>query len=552
MTRKSRLTYTFLLVFSCGLFAATTQTDWTVGAQKFSFTRNQSDSVSEGIAQMFPARILEKLSSGLYRNVTQDELLARELYKINQDNNSLFLQLSAAVKKRDSLVTQNYSARELEKKIAEENKKIKEIKDKLAANLERKKQAVEVSAQNAAASSSKSSLGSIEKIILYNKDVASLFKPSTTAQSLGLNSAQFETEVVKANINCLITGQITAYDEYMSLTVYAHVFPGAREIAVITEVGSVDDADLMAANIASKLSPAIANAMPCTIKINIEDMQYVELVNTYIDDILYKNIDSQLTIDSGVHFIQFTAPGYKNAGTNYYFEGGSSYTINVTLQEIEPKTIYVGPLNDLDGSFLINGVSAQKLSDGKGKITINGSAVLGQFITEDKTSAFLYVPDNKIEQDALYTAKFKTVNHSDYIEKRRREMYLSYSILVTSLVPTIITRGTVKSYKAILADSEKQKKIDDLDEKINTANKWVLSSNISSAVSIACGVWFVFELYRYFTAANSVLPKTTKISFDYVPAEPLPTGREQEEALAEDVAAPEEAAAPEEVVEIIE
>ena len=132
-------------------------------------------------------------------------------------------------------------------------------------------------------------------------------------------------------------------------------------------------------------------------------------------------------------------------------------------------------------------------------------------------------------------AKLKAVNHSDYIEKRRREMYLSYSILVTSLVPTIITRGTVKSYKAILADSEKQKKIDDLDEKINTANKWVLSSNISSAVSIACGVWFVFELYRYFTAANSVLPKTTKISFDYVPAEPLSTGGEEEATPEDDV-----------------
>lgn len=551
MTRKSRLVFTFLLVFSSTLFAATTQTDWTVGAQEFSFTRNQSDSVSQGIARMFPVRILEKLSSGLYRNVTQDELLARELYKINQDNNSLFLQLSAAVKKRDSLVTQNYSARELEKKIAEENKKIKEIKDKIAANIQRQKQTVEQASQSSAGTGSKNASDSTEKIILYNKDITSLFTPSATARSLGLNSAQFETELVKANINCLITGQITAYDEYMSLTVYAHVFPGVREIAVITEVGSVDDADLMAANIASKLSPAIANAMPCTIKITIENREALESVNTYIDDILFKNIDSEFTIDSGVHFIQFTAPGFKNAGTNYYFAGGNSYSINVSLQKTEPKTIYVGSLNAIDGSFLINGVSAQKLSDGKGKITINGSAVLGQFITEDKTSAFLYVPDSKVEQAALYMAKLKAVNHSDFIEKRRRQMYLSYSILVTSLVPTIITKGTVKSYKAILADTEKQKKIDNLDEKIKTANNWVLSSNISSAISIACGVWFVFELYRYFTAANSVLPQSTKISFDYVPAEPLPTGREQE-AVEEDTAATEEAVAPEEVVEIIE
>ena len=524
ITRKFKLAFTLLLFSGFVLAAQVSQTEWTVGAQRFTFTRNQSDSVSLGLAQMLPTRILEKLSSGLYRNISEDEKLERELYKIKQDNKSLFLQLSAEVKKRDSLIIQNYSDRELAKKIAEADKKIQDIKDKLASNIARQKE----TEMNSRESIAKDTAEVSEKIVLYKKDIGSLFMPSDEAQLLGLSGSLYEEELLRANINCLISGSITAFDEYMSLTVYAHVFPGAREIAVITEIGSLDDAELMATSIASKLTPAIANSMPCTIKISIEPEQARQNQKTYIDDILFNNIDSEFTIDSGVHFIQFTAEGYKNAGTSYYFEGGKSYQINVNLLQTEEKTIYIGSLNNQEGSFFANGFAALPLSDGKGSIVINGNAVLGEFISEDKSTAYFYIPENKIENNALYTAKLKTVDHKDFIEKRRREMYLSYSIFVTSLVPTIICSGTVKSYKAILADARKQQKIDNLNDKIKTANGWVAASNIASGISIACAVWFAFELYRYFTAANSVLPVSTDFSTDYLPAPPALETEEDE------------------------
>ena len=92
ITRKFKLAFTLLLFSGFVLAAQVSQTEWTVGAQRFTFTRNQSDSVSQGLAQMLPTRILEKLSSGLYRNISEDEKLERELYKIKQDNKSLFLQ----------------------------------------------------------------------------------------------------------------------------------------------------------------------------------------------------------------------------------------------------------------------------------------------------------------------------------------------------------------------------------------------------------------------------------------------------------------------------
>ena len=81
-------------------------------------------------------------------------------------------------------------------------------------------------------------------------------------------------------------------------------------------------------------------------------------------------------------------------------------------------------------------------------------------------------------------------------------MYGSYSLLIVSLIPTFISAGelnnAVKLYNDGIWDYNKAKPYE------NTAN-------ICSAISIGCGVLFVFELIRYFYAANSVLPQKAKI-----------------------------------------
>lgn len=537
MTRKFKLFLTLLLL-SSNIFAATTQTEWVIGAQKFSFTRNQTGSVADGIAVMFPARILEKLSSNMYRNLYKDEKAERELYKLRQEKSSYFLQLSSEIKKRDSLFLEKYGQSELDRKIEAQNKKIQEIKTKLEENLQKQHELEESIAEEnaqtvqAVSTSTKKSFFNYkdtesEKITLYKNDISSLFTPSNLARESGIKSAVFEKEVVNAKINCLITGQITAFDEYLAVTIEAVVFPGRKTVSTITEIGSIDDADFMASNIASALAPAITNSMPVTIQITVSEPASYDMVHAYIDDILYNVTEQSFTIDSGVHFIQFTADGYKNAGTNYYFEGNKNYEINVSLEPLETKTVYIDTKKALEGQFLINGLPSQVLSDGKSKIEINGNAVLGEFISEDKTSGFLYIPENKLEDGALYTAKVKPLDHSEYIEKYRKKMYLSYSILVTSLVPTIATTGRLKNYTTLFEGYLKQgvstpedtKMLEDI---LNESQIWSITSKVFTGISIACGVWFVFELYRYFHAANSVLPASTKISFDYTEPEPEP------------------------------
>ncbi len=516
MTRKSRLLLvTIILYFSTCIFAADNPDTWVLGAQKFTFTRNQTGSVADGLAAMLPARILEKLSSNMYRSLFEDEENVRQLYELRQERNSLFLQLSSEVKKRDSLFLEKYSQSELNRKLVDADKKVKEIKDKLAANLQEQKNC-NPTYHSDPQTQNKNQKN--EKIALYNKDITSLFNPSQKALEQGLKSSLYEKEVVNAKINCLITGTITAYDEYISLTIEAYLFPGAKLLTTITEIGTIDDADYLASNIVRQLAPVITNSMPVTLRITILTPQNNQNSKTYIDDVLYTDIDQDFIIDSGVHHIQFLADGYKSAGTNYYFEGNKAYEIQVELEEEEENTIYVATKKMLEGNFLINGYTARILPDNKAKITVNGKVVLGQFITPDNLSAFFYIPQNKLFDSALYTSNLKPLDHSDYIEKYRRRMYLSYSVLVTSLVPAIVTKGRLKSYVDLFNDAERIKllrKDGTLNAKYKEAQIWNTSAIVCTGISIAAGAWFAFELYRYFTAANSVLPANTKIDFTY-------------------------------------
>ena len=52
-----------------------------------------------------------------------------------------------------------------------------------------------------------------------------------------------------------------------------------------------------------------------------------------------------------------------------------------------------------------------------------------------------------------------------------------------------------------------------LDKRVDydEARRWEIASNVTAGISIACGVWFAYELVRYLIAANEVLPATATV-----------------------------------------
>ena len=75
-------------------------------------------------------------------------------------------------------------------------------------------------------------------------------------------------------------------------------------------------------------------------------------------------------------------------------------------------------------------------------------------------------------------------------------------------------------------------------QQIDEANRWILASDISTGISVACGVWFVYELVRYLYAANSILPKEAELApMDFSREKEVPEDKEAAESeKAEDEA----------------
>lgn len=545
------------LLFSCSFLSAQENKKWVIAAEKFEYSKGQNaGAVADATAEMLPARILEQLGQRLVRSVTPDERLERFAADSRKERMSLFLQLSSAYKKRDSVVLNNYSPYELKKAIATEEKNIQAIQDKIDENLSklkneeekteklktRKDQAIKNEKLSDSELFKYSSLVknlfvkdepvfTSEDVKFYRDDINSLYTPGVEAKKKGYLSYDFEKECVNSGIQTLLTGRITAYGDYVSVAVELYLYPNAKLIGSIMEVGSMQEFDLLASNLARQLLPLVTNAMPVQIKIAIGPENISSEVYLYLDDQLQASFDEVMFIDSGVHTVQFTAEGYRTASTSYYFEGNRQYSIEVMLEELEVGSMLIGiqrPPLDLfiqslpltkqysdTGIIYYNGVRTDYDEQDRSTITINGNKILGQFVSEDGTTDFFYVPEKLISDGAMVSINPKPFDRSEYIDTRRKWMYGSYSVLITSLIPSFYCYGKYSNL-AIRWNSLAREGLltyEDYEEALRM-RKMALTT---AGISIGCGIFFAYELFRYFEAANTVLPRKAKKTTEVLP-----------------------------------
>ena len=516
-----------IIVFLFGVagFAADNNTNWIVAAEQFESTQNKTDSISNALVVDIPGRILEKLGNSLFREIPSDESYERETYKLKNDRLSLFLQLSTAIKKRDALVLENYTERELKSKIAEEEKKIQEIKDKIDENIEQQKEIKDKLLSHGTVENTKKVVYTdenagklrktideyktffknvfeeeeeqiVEKITPYSGGSGSsgIYTRSTALETADYGSKAFSDEMLSKKINALMYGQITTYSDYVFVTASLIVYPGAKVIATVSEAGAIDELDLIADSIAQGFIPAVTNSLPISLYVSITPPEAAKKAIVYIDEVIYQNTGELITLDSGVHFVQIVSENYRPAGTTYFFAGNQKYLVEVELEPSVQGEIYLSHAKELPGVFYQNGIAVPKNEAGKSIIAINGDVVLGQFIAENGEAAFFYIPENMITNLAAIEINAKPFDRNDYIEKYRRKMYNSYSILIISLIPHFVAKG---QYKARENTTE-------------GPGMWNVASKATSAVAIGCGAWFVYNLVRYFIAADSVIPAEPK------------------------------------------
>ena len=555
MTKKYKklravvLVFTFLWTSFSPLFGEDGK--WVIAAQKFIYARGQTkNAVTSNIEETIPINILEKISRSLERNIMPNERFERENYKLRTERQSLYLQLSSEYKKRDSLVLNNYSDMRMKSELKAEEKKIKQIQEKLEKNIAEQKEKyekAEVQMHLAAgevddddnvelneAELVKNLIKNIfeqsedliteENIALYKDSVESLFKTTVKVKETDYTEPLFEKEVVSSGINGLITGQITSYGDFISVAVDLYNYPGAKKIGSVMEVGEIKELDLITSEISRQILPMIVNTLPVKFVFSIEPEEAKEKLSIYVDDVLQKMENDTVSLDSGSHRIQFVSEGYKSAGVTYFFEGNKKYNIEVKFERPVIGHIQLQLKNELPGNIYANAEPALKFDDRNSQISINGNTILGEFITEDNETAFFYIPKKQTFDGSAVTLNPKPRDRTEYVNTRRKWMYGAYTVFMISLIPTFYTFGNFQINKDLYSKHQ----ID-----FETAKRWQTASNISSTISICCGVFWGIELIRYLVAANSVLPQNVKpgIVSEQVPVGIPPVETQQEEAV---------------------
>ena len=521
---KKLFIYIFIILFCKPVFSAE-NVNWILAAENFSYAKGYvQNAVSEGSAEMFPISILEKLNKTLERNILPDEKYQRQCYKLRNERQSLFLQLSGEYKKRDTLVLNPYTDKELALKIKEQNKEIKKVQDKIAENIKKQKEAeVEASKRMELIYSGKldtqepdqseieiiktfikniftkdENIVTQENIYLYQNDFTRLYKPSESAKEAGYTSQNFIKEMMSSNINTLITGVISGYGDYVSVAVELYLYPAGEKIASVMEIGTIQEADLITTSIANQIVPAITNAMPVLLDVNIFPDELVHESMIYIDEILQTSNTDSILVESGVHNIQIVCEGFKTVETSYYFEGNKNYNIDVTLEKEVNGYLQINLVKPLLGDLLVNGEYADKIDEKKSQMKINGKVILGEFLSENGETAFFYIPQNLVLDSNMINIKPKPYDREKNIDKRRKWMYASYTLLMVSLIPTFYTYGNLVNEAKLYNDG-----LVNYSDAIELQKR----SNIFRGISIGCGVFFAFELVRYIIAANAVLPQ---------------------------------------------
>ena len=528
-----------LLVFCC--YSADSK--WILAAESFSYSqKNMTSAFDTSISKALPSLILEQMVENLKRRPRSQELLARELYDLQKKRISLFLQLSGEVQKRDSVLLNDYSDKVLNSKIKAQDKKIKDISSQIHENLmeaekvkqkyssgiqkdfDREKNISEgriIDSENDGNSffrlfkgfipgSKNEEPAAIEEVSFYGNSITNLFVPSEENKAFGYESYEFEKACVDAGINGLLTGKITVYGNFISVAVTVYQYPGARVICNAVEVGSMDELKAIASSLAMLLTPKISDSMPVSLKISVFPEEARKDLTVSIDDVIYRENTDSIILESGVHSIMFSSKGFDTVSTSYNFSGHRDFDVQVNMNVTSEGVCYLRLSKPFEGNLYTDGIFSGSISEESpyGKISINNRNILGHFVTKDGLPCDFIINQNILENGKHFVVKGKPFDKSDYIEKRRRWMYGSYSVLICSLLPAFYCYGNSHG-TAVAYNNDRGISYDE-------AKKWQTASNVTMGISCACGAFFIYELIRYLKAANSVLPYEAKIDKNIV------------------------------------
>ncbi|MDE7292285.1 MAG: hypothetical protein K2N58_09585 [Treponemataceae bacterium] len=510
-----------ILVFFCAnaLCEDSSGEAWILAAQKFEIEEYKEHSAAlESAAAVIPKLILEQISLDTKRTVLRDERLSQKLDSLLTERLSLFLDLSKEVKSRDALVLNNYTMFEYQSALKAQEKKIDDVQKKIDANLKAQEEAIfpETAKKRSARKMRKLWEPESRQVSLYGQDPEKLFSPSDSSKKEGVDSRAFAKEIANAKISGLVSGSMISYGNYLSVTAELNVFPGAKKVASVTEVGALSDIRQIAKNIAFALLPKIANSMPVELEFNIFPEAAAENATLTIDSVVYRPVPKKVSLGSGFHSISIDAEGFARETFLYDFSGQSKFLVEVNFREESKGEIKLALSRFVPGTMFFDGKFAGESSASdfvKVPLKVNGNTVFGYFegTVKDKDAEggersetmFMMIPSNLMADGAELEMNLRVFDVSKNIDKRRRMLYVSYSALLLSLPIMFYSYGR---YDSIMNGYLAGYGNFDYDE----LKLYRTISFVGIGLVSACGAWMVTELVLYLLAVEKTLPSKAK------------------------------------------
>lgn len=518
-----KIFFCILIFFLAKDFFSEEKSTWTIAAHQFSFIGKNTE--RSDLLSVLPKLILEELSENATHNSFAEEIFSETSYAMKQKRLELFLQLSKEVQARDSVALFHYREKEMKARIRDAEKKIAVLKKQIDESIEDEKKEfafLNESEKNQVRErktekqkfidlfkslKTKREINFVRPVAIYKNDASILFQNANANESENKTPDFFSNEFVKQtfseNVNALITGKILLYSDYLSLTIELISYPSAKIIFTHTDVSSLSEISFLAKTVARSLAPAISNSLPSELYFVVEPKEALENFSLSIDDTRYYKIPETIFLEAGVHTILFASDGYKKASTNYAFSGNQKFTIHVNLEKQEEQKLYMQFEKPVFGDLFVDGKKIATLTDENqlATISINDEPILGEFVSTDGSFAPFFIASEKLKNKTAASLSLETFDRNAYIDKRRKLMYTSYSVLITSALASFFTHGTFSS--KLGAYSRGTVSYQDV-------RSWQIASWATIGITAGCGVWFVVELIRYFVAADKVLPSNAK------------------------------------------
>lgn len=470
---------------------------WTLAAEQFALQGGGGHSDAElAAAALLPQLLLELVADGAVRVPLEEELLQRRLYDLQSERIALFLELSAAVKKRDSLVLQDVSERKLRKLLAESGQTIADIQRRIAENLAECDSAVE-------RSGSQEETPAARRIALYKNNSTALFVPGAALQEQPRSSRDYERAVLLAKIDGLLCGKVAVHGDYIGVTVDLLLFPSALTAGTVTEVGRLSELPQIARNISRALAPILAHALPVRLHFSIQPEEAAAAASLVIDGVLFSPAPQQVTLEAGAHTISVAAPGFVSESVSYSFSGRDDFLVSARLRQDRPGELTLFFRKPIFGEVFAGGEKQADLTGGSQSayIRINGTTVLGHVSQDDGLGAYFYIPEEKAAAGAALSVSAEATDLAAYIDKRRRRLYTAYTALTLSLPLTFYCNGKFESYNRAYANGAAS---------LEEVDSWRNRTIAAYALSGICGAVCVYQLVRYLLAADKTIPARAK------------------------------------------